>query len=76
MCLHARSARAARTCRQRDETAPDEIFQWLLALKRRQPRDRSAAPGHHHLATALDTLKVLAEPIVKLAHPNLIRPSM
>ena len=68
MCL----ARAARTCRQSDETSAEEILKRIRTIHCRETSDRLAATGDHDLGAPLDALKMFAQAVVKLTHPNLI----
>jgi hypothetical protein len=71
-----RSPRPACTRRRGDEATADQILQRILVVDRRQPRDRPAATGDDHLSTPLNTLEMLAQPIVELANPDLVSLSM
>jgi hypothetical protein len=71
-----RVPRYARTRRRRDETAPNEVLHRILVIDRRQSRDRASAAGDDHLASLLDTLEVLAQSVVELAHAHLVSIAM
>jgi hypothetical protein len=71
-----RSPRPAWARRWREEATADQILQGILAVDGGQPCDRPAAAGDNHLATPLNTLEMLAQPIVELANPNLVSLSM
>jgi hypothetical protein len=72
--VHTCPARAARTCWQSDETSPEEILERIRTIDCREPSDRPAATGDHDLGALLDALEMLAQPVVKLTHPNLVSP--
>lgn len=71
-CLHSCPARAAGARRRSDKAASDQILEWILAVERRQPRDRVATAGNRDLGALLNALEMLAQPIVKLTHPHFI----
>lgn len=65
-------ARTARPCWQGDETPPDQILERIGTVDGRESRNRLAATRDHDIGAPLGALEVLAQPIVKLAHPDLI----
>ena len=75
MRLDARPARAACTRGRSDEAALDQVVEWVLT-DGGQPRNRLAAASNHDLDALLDLLEMLAQPIVKIAHPYLISLAM
>ena len=60
----------------RDRASPDELLQRILAVERREPSDWPSAPGDDDLSAPLDALEMFAEPIVKLADPDLVATRM
>jgi hypothetical protein len=58
--------------RRRHKAAPDQIIERIGSTDGRQPGDRLAAARHDHLSAAMNVLQMLAQPIVKLTHSNLI----
>jgi len=54
------------------EPPPAQIGERVCFIQRRQPGDSLAATRDDDLRAPLDTLEMLAEPIVKLTHADLI----
>jgi hypothetical protein len=67
-----RPSSTSRLRRPGDKPAPLQFRQGVVLIDGRQPRDRPAAARHDDLRAPLDALKVLAQTIVKLAHPDLV----
>jgi hypothetical protein len=70
--LDARPPRLARFVGRRDETSPDQLVQRILSVDGGEPGDWRAAPRDHDLGTLLDSLEMLAQPIVKLPNPDIV----
>jgi hypothetical protein len=74
--IDARALRSARSPRQSDEAAPDELIQRVLRVNGREPGDRPSATRDEDLRALLDTIQILAEAVVKLTDANLVVPIM
>jgi hypothetical protein len=62
----------ARASRRRHKAAPDQIVERIDSADARKPGDGLAAARHHNLRATMNVLQMLAQPIVKLTHSNLV----
>ena len=69
---HACGSCGPGSLRQRDQPAPNQIAEHVVAVQADEPRNRLSPAGHDHFGAVLDAVEMLAEPVVELAHADLV----